>query len=67
MELYDSVKADDAMKKSKKHKKKRQAPQAPVDGVINSPGVVKDQIEELFGMCWEDIKKFLERLVQFNK
>ena len=66
------MKADDVaestateVKSHNKRHKKRSAPvesQVPqLDGVINTPGVTKSQIEELFGVCWEDIKMFLER------
>ena len=72
---HNKEKKDDSEEKHvrKRHKpqeEKRRAPQPSVnvddvtmkfDDVIKTPGVTKQKIEELFGVCWEDIKAFLER------
>ena len=66
-EVEEKHKEGHVRKRHKPQEEKRRAPQPPVsvDDVINTPGVTKKKIEELFGVCWEDIKMFLERLNVF--
>ena len=70
-EVEEKHKEGHVRKRHKPQEEKRRAPQPPVrvddvtmkfDDVMNTPAVTKKKIEELFGVCWEDIKIFLERL-----